>query len=450
MTSTPGPFAPERRRRDVVLLAATVAASLAAGLVVLGIQQQRRAERVRALDAPPGFGAGDGRATAAAETEADLDGDGQRELYTFLVWTQGSGQSWIGLRSTLSSGPTRTGWVPAAPDVTPDPRLAGETDLDKDGRAEAWVSLQEGDRRRYLMFRLGGDVFHAVRPGLDLYTESTPTGSTGWGCYDDGRVYLGMLSHTSGESRGIVRYFRLREGRFVPDGGATHTVMVGDPLPREYRPFPGCAGVAAPRTRPVPAAAAPPRSRPAPPPAEGVRRGDVDGDGRADRVWIVRDRVRTAYGREQRFGVRAVLSSVGTRTYWHPPGDGSNDWQSVVGFADVNGDGRQEVGVALGTSVASGYYELVTFAGGRLVGLRGSFHEAGLSDGEHGWGCAGGRVYDSVFRRTGATYRGTVRWSRMAGTRLVREETRTDTWRRGERRPREYGARIRCGRISRH
>lgn len=245
------PFAPERRRRDLVVVAVTTAASLTATGLVLGLQERRRDERARAIDAPPGVDARGRPAEPVAETEADLDGDGQREVVTVLGWPHDPDLSWVGLRSTLSSGATRAAWVPGMPGPPLDARLAGTTDLDGDGREEAWVSVGETDGRRYLMFRLVGDELKRLDPGLPLRVSSNAVGTTTWGCYDDGRVYVGTLSRApDGRASGVVRYYRLDDRWFVQYGGDEHQFRSGEPVPREYRPFVACRGVFAPRTRP--------------------------------------------------------------------------------------------------------------------------------------------------------------------------------------------------------
>ena len=171
----------------------------------------------------------------------------------------------------------------------------------------------------------------------------------------------------------------------------------------------------------------------------GRVRADVDGDGTPDTASLVEEGVKA--DDTWRFGVRVVLSSLGARTAWEDHGVGANDGQSLIGAADVDGDGRSEVGVTAGTTASAAISELVTFAGDRLVLLRAPELWTGQQDGLRGWGCADGLLYVTVARRA----EGTVTYYRLAGGRFARVRAETVRWRAGETPPAPFGDRVDCG-----
>lgn len=178
-------------------------------------------------------------------------------------------------------------------------------------------------------------------------------------------------------------------------------------------------------------------------PSEYVRpervRADVDGDGTPDTATLVSEGVQA--DDTWRFGVRVVLSARGTRTAWEDYGVGGNDGQDLIGAGDVDGDGRAEVGVAVGTTVSATISELVTLAGDRLVLLRAPELWTGQQDGLRGWGCADGLLYVTVARRA----EGTVTYYRLADGRFARVRAETVRWRAGETPPAPFGDRVDCG-----
>jgi hypothetical protein len=213
---------------------------------------------------------------------------------------------------------------------------------------------------------------------------------------------------------------------------------------------PGLRRDAAPTTAP-PTTAAPATSSPAPSatPAPEARlvvvehvTGDVDGDGRGDTVELVESLPDRAAPR-WRWGVRARMTTAGTSTVWHDYGAEGNEGQTLRPVADVDGDGRGEVVVSPGTSAYSIYYELVTLAGARLVRVAGPpLTVEGLPDHLAGWGCARRLVFVATGTSAdgGRTFTGTRTYYRLAGTRLVRTERRTDRWRTARAAPREYAS----------
>lgn len=174
----------------------------------------------------------------------------------------------------------------------------------------------------------------------------------------------------------------------------------------------------------------------------GRLRGDVDGDGNDDVVTIVENGPRD--GADWQFGVRAALSSLGTRTAWEAAG--GNDAQELTGLHDVNGDGRAEISVLLGTTASAGIYGLATLAGDELVLVVDDALWAGRAEGLRGWGCAHGRLYSTDARRD----HGTIAYYELTGGRLVHERTETVRWRAGSAPPEPFGDGIGCGDIGTH
>lgn len=176
----------------------------------------------------------------------------------------------------------------------------------------------------------------------------------------------------------------------------------------------------------------------------GTLRGDVDGDGRDDVVTIVEDGPRD--DPTWRFGVRAALTSLGTRTAWAAEGAGGNDGQELTGLHDVDGDGRAEISVLLGTSASAGLYALVSVVGDRLVLVDNADLWAGRAEGLRGWGCADNRVYTTDARRD----RGTITYYRLAEGRLAKTSSETVRWPAGSTPPEPFGDGVDCGEIRTH
>lgn len=133
-----------------------------------------------------------------------------------------------------------------------------------------------------------------------------------------------------------------------------------------------------------------PTASPAP---VAARHGDVDGDGRVDRVTLVEDGDRAAA--TWRWGVEAVLTSGRTVTAWRPEGAEANESQDVAGVFDVDRDGRAEVVVRAGATASSTGYLLLTLLGTDLRWVEGAdgepfFLEIGGDPNVamHLWGCA--------------------------------------------------------------
>ncbi|HEV2889647.1 MAG TPA: VCBS repeat-containing protein [Frankiaceae bacterium] len=170
------------------------------------------------------------------------------------------------------------------------------------------------------------------------------------------------------------------------------------------------------------------------------RRVDVDGDGREDRVRVVRqgEPMSDAF----RWGVEVRFGNGSTGTYLDPCC--GNEGQSLGPIVDFDGDGDLEIAVSPGSTASSTGWRLLTLRDGELAQVEGPDLLQGWdAAGEHSWGCAerGGLVVataalDMATMKQGTT--GTRTYYRLEGTRLVEAETVTDTWGDGGARPREY------------
>ena len=172
-------------------------------------------------------------------------------------------------------------------------------------------------------------------------------------------------------------------------------------------------------------------------------RADLDGDGLADSLTIVR----WPYGEDLPWvGLRADLAAGGSRHLWLPRPAGPTVGR-LLGTVDVDRDGRAE-GVFAGP--ARRQFQLVTLHGDRLEFVTGApLWTQTVENGARGWGCADGLVYTALLVRGDApTAEGHVAYHRLDGTRLVEERTEVETFPRNAA-PDRYGPRVRCGTIER-
>ena len=227
-----------------------------------------------------------------------------------------------------------------------------------------------------------------------------------------------------------------RRRRLLGLGGgaavAVAAVLIASAVDRPAAPEPapapvGDAAPAPPTSAPTtaaPATAVPtseqPSRPPGPPPSDPPRPaldGDVDGDGRRDAITVAASgtlRVRYADGTTDtvRFDASGASPTAGVQ---------------VLGAVDADGDGRAEVFVRAGSGASTDFAAVFRHVGGRLRLVTLDGRQALLGYGGsighlHRWACRQPSAPIQAWDGTspdGASYPGTLRSYRFAGSTLV-------------------------------
>jgi hypothetical protein len=210
--------------------------------------------------------------------------------------------------------------------------------------------------------------------------------------------------------------------------------------------------------------AAPPVNGPTPaptatasvPPHVAADDADLDGDGKKDTAALVFEYTRS--DPRWRYGIKATMSTLGTQTLWRPRGFNHDQVQTIVGLADLDGDGDGEVVMGNGGS-ARVRYDIATVADGRLTWVEQPVQDAvlatshGADGGSDSWRCADdtdrGRYLITTHVEAsadGATLVGRRTLSRLVGAGWGEVDRENASWHRGDTPPATYGdVGINCG-----
>jgi hypothetical protein len=210
------------------------------------------------------------------------------------------------------------------------------------------------------------------------------------------------------------------------------------------------ARVAPPANAPTPTATV---SVPAPVAADDA---DLDGDGKNDTAALVFEYTRS--DPRWRYGIKATMSTLGTQTLWRPRGFNHDKTQSIVGLADLDGDGDGEVVMNPGGTVSGVVYDIATVVDGRLTWVEQPVADAVLST---SYGAAPGaswRCVDDVDRGRylvtlkveesgdGHSLVGRRTLTQLVGAGWGEIDRETAKWERGDTPPAGYGdVGINCG-----
>jgi hypothetical protein len=210
---------------------------------------------------------------------------------------------------------------------------------------------------------------------------------------------------------------------------------------------------------------APPAGSPTPastptasvPPHVAADDADLDGDGKDDTAALVFE-----YNRSDprwRYGIKATMSTLGTQTLWRPRGFNHDKVQSLIGLADLDGDGDGEVVMSPGGWARGVFYDIATVVDGKLTWAEQRAQDAVLSTsygtaaGRDSWRCADdvdrGRYLITTHveeSADGRTLVGRRTLGRLVGSGWGVVDRETASWNRGDTPPAAYGdAGINCG-----
>lgn len=291
-------------------------------------------------------------APAAAPVPIDVDGDGRPEPVR-ISWDATDGTFEI-----IAGPPDELLTKRGVGTAETRPRVMGGVDLDEDGADEVVVDVSDDPSTPPAVFRFTGGVgvtSSRVLTQLELPAASTAT--NGWErqspanrwAVSDGRLFCWVLPDRADESRFPAWTWDIDEsGRLFPEPG----------------PAPVWTKV----------------------PANDAVRVDIDGEGFAEPVWLDYDRdawefrVEAGHPRDRYAPSGTVISDV-------PP--------RIIGPADVDGDGREEVAVDVGGYLPV-FFRYVPADGIGFDSLR-KLRMAGILDEINGWSPAG-RLNDWFLR----------------------------------------------------
>ncbi len=245
----------------------------------------------------------------------------------------------------------------------------------------------------------------------------------------------------------IVRRRRATRGLLLAAGAAVVIGVVALALSRNPHPH-----VAPPVNGPTPA----PTATASVPPPVAADDADLDGDGKKDTAALVYE-----YDRSDprwRYGIKATMSSLGTQTLWRPAGFNHDQVQTLVGLADLDGDGDGEVVMSPGATGNVVRYDIATVVDGRLTWVEQPVSDAVLATssgvaGSDSWRCVDdterGRYLITTHveaNADGSTFVGRRTLSRVVGAGWGEVDRENASWKRGETPPATYGdVGINCG-----
>jgi hypothetical protein len=193
------------------------------------------------------------------------------------------------------------------------------------------------------------------------------------------------------------------------------------------------------------------------PPRVSADDADLDGDGKNDTAALVFEHDRS--DPRWRYGIKATMSTLGTQTLWRPAGFNHDQVQSLVGLADLDGDGDGEVVMSPGGWAHGVFYDIATVVDGKLTWVEQRAQDAalatsyGMTDGGDSWRCVDdvdrGRYLVTTHVEVsgdGHTLVGRRTLGQLVGTGWGVIDRETASWNRGDTPPAGYGvAGINCG-----